>query len=238
MTNKYPDTYGIDDLLIRLPEPNRSYIITKHLELLMFITINYKRGVTPAVQKPAEDVEEDKDDSEVVWPPDFLVVIDDLLHLEFIMQYLPEPARSEGSEKLMELSKLILTNTPRSGSILDMPMQFVQFSKEYLVGDSVTQILGLTNEYGYTDEEVLEKTKFLMTTKDAIKERSPTSTHIYWEAPIPEGGQYVEGSFSCTGVVYQAIPEQYVHWHYRSSASVRIVDGMWQHDSDDRPIND
>ncbi|MBL1176685.1 hypothetical protein [Pantanalinema sp. GBBB05] len=236
MTNEYPETYSIGDLLVRLPEPNRSSITTKHLELLKFITDNYQKGITPAVQGSNEGKSEG--DPEVVWPPDFLEVRDDLLHLGFIVNLLPEPAHSKGLEKLMELAELTLTNTPRNGTILDMPMQYVQFSKDYLVGDSVTQILGLTYEYGYTDEEVLEKTRFLITSDSAIKKHNPDAEHIYWEAPIPEGGQYVEGSFSCTGVVYRAIPEQYIHQHYQATAPVCIVDGMWQYVLDDRPALD
>ncbi|MBL1176688.1 hypothetical protein [Pantanalinema sp. GBBB05] len=248
MTNLYPKTDRLEDLLPRLPEPDRSIILTNRDELLRFIIESPRnRGIAQnteinANQQSVQDTNVEQDegdnnnpisDSEIEWPLDFIRIKDDLYSFVYMIDPLPEPARSEGLRKLLELGKLILDSTFKAVSVLDMPMQYVQFSKDYRVGESTIRILGLTYEFGYTEEEVIEKTKFLMTSDIASKKHNPTASHIYWDAPTPDGGEYIKGSFSCTGVVYQAIPEQYIHEHSQGSIPIRIVNGMWQHNLDD-----
>ncbi|MGI0485902.1 hypothetical protein ACN4EK_10725 [Pantanalinema rosaneae CENA516] len=152
------------------------------------------------------------------WPADFAKVITAFDGLLYIIKMLPEPEISIGWQKYTELTKYILGVTRKqTQSLLDTPVRYVQLAKEYQVGESTVRVLGLVFETGWSDEEALNKAKFLMTSEIAFSKLDPTSG-IYWEAPIPKDRVYVEGSFSCTGVVYQAIPEQYAHQHFQSLA--------------------
>lgn len=130
-------------------------------------------------------------------------------------------ARSLFEELLEILERVIPTQTR---SLLNMPELYVQFAKQYRVGDETVRVLGLAAEYGYSNEEALEKIRFSMTNDIAVRKLEPTSNLIYWESSLPEGGEYIEGSFSCTEVIYQSLPEQYVHSH-DPSFRVRVVSG-------------
>ncbi|MGI0485900.1 hypothetical protein ACN4EK_10715 [Pantanalinema rosaneae CENA516] len=226
-------TNRLQELLIRFSEPDRSLITAKYLDVFKF---PIERAPGRSQYTPEEANPGDFTPSPINWPLDFTKVIDELYLMTSMMYGLSESDRSEGLEKLQELAELILNKTFEAVTILDMPRLFVQLSKEYQVGDSTVRILGLTDEYGYTDEEVIEKVKFSITNDIATRKLEPISDLIYWEALQPEGGEYIEGSLTCTGVVYQAVPEQYVHQHPQSAMTVQVIDGEWQYIWDESHI--
>ncbi|MBL1176687.1 MAG: hypothetical protein FWK01_16430 [Pantanalinema sp. GBBB05] len=135
-----------------------------------------------------------------------------LVSLHEIVNRLGGTDRAEALTKFRELVAIVEGVTSKmTRPILDKSATFVQFAKDYHVGNSTTRIFGVTCDVGYTHEEVMENIKFSLNNPDiAYIKLKPTSKFIEWQDDLPEGSEYIEDSFTCTGVIYPSFHEVYM----------------------------